>query len=65
MRGSTTAIKWASDSVTNRQKSLANWKRVPKLHVKKIVVALPICVMCQIIPRTLVKSETFPIYADR
>ena len=24
-----------------------------------IVVALPICVMCQIIPRTLVKSESF------
>ena len=23
------------------------------------------CVMCQIIPRALVKSETFPIYADR
>ena len=65
MRGSTIAIKWASDSVTNRQKSLANWKRVPKPLHKKIVVALPIYVMCQIIPRTLVKSETFPIYADR
>ena len=34
MRGLTTAIKWASDIVTNRQKSLANWKRVPNLYIK-------------------------------
>ena len=34
MRGWTIAIKWASVSVTNRQKSLATWKRDPNLYIK-------------------------------